>query len=76
MKIILTIAMLIVLASTSVVADGIVNPGTQFVGNMHEGISNAGGGTPTPPPVSCDMDAGQLDFRTACGTLRYMVIFR
>lgn len=42
MKKIISIFALCLLCSSSVVADGISNPATQFVGNMGEGVNNGG----------------------------------
>lgn len=58
-----TLALMLVLAlfAGTAFGDGIVNPGTQFMGNMHEGISNPGG-TPAPPGAC----AGAVDFSDGC----------
>lgn len=59
----IALALALILASGDVIADGIVNPTTQFIGNMGEGISNSGTGG--SGPVSC---SNALDFTQACNS--------
>lgn len=66
------IIMLVLCCSSSGIADGISNPGTQFIGNMGEGVSNNTGSGSGPPPVGC---AGTgLDFTIACNS-QYISVF-
>lgn len=61
MKTAVLLAILALFAGAAM-GDGIVNPGTQFMGNMNEGISNPGGGG-GPPPGAC---SGAADFSDGC----------